>query len=113
MRDADQVHRFLDARGALDSAAAAEPQPQLEIRANGLSQEYLLLEHVRDVPPTPGRNVVDTNISRSRAVEAGDQAEERGLAGAIRAEDGDNLLPLHAQERDVQDCTAQAIDADI
>ena len=42
------------------------------------------------------------DFARNRGDDAGDRLEQRGLAGAVRADDGDELTALHVERNAAQ-----------
>ena len=84
----------------------------LQILQDGHGGEHLsALRHMRDaeVRALVGRHreqvlAVVRDIARNRRDDAGDRLEQRGLAGAVRTDDGDKLTA-----RDVERNAAQCV----
>src|SRR5580692_6930901 len=78
---------------------AALPEREADVlRHRQMRKQGVVLEHHADVAPI-GRGVrhhraADQDVARRRLLEAGDHHERRGLAGAGRAQEGDELAGL-------------------
>ncbi|GFJ93896.1 hypothetical protein Prum_075380 [Phytohabitans rumicis] len=94
---ADGGQGGVDLRGAGGPAHALLLQRELDVLADGEPRKQaapVLLEHHRH----PGRGTgdrcaVEADLAAGRAEQAGDAAQQGGLAGAGRADDADQFAP--------------------
>jgi hypothetical protein len=104
-REPDQIEQRRGARPDLGSAQAAPAQAVGDVLGDVHVREVgVLLEHHAEMAP-PGRYVADVapaqqNLSGISVLQARDDAQQRRLAGAARAEEGEELAGLD-RERDV------------
>ena len=107
-RQAEVLHHPLGARPNLGVAHAVEPRERAEVVPHRQKQlDGGLLNHDRDAPPhveRRGDDVVaeDAGGARCRPRERREDAQQRRLAGAIRAE--------QAEDRAARDVERQAVD---
>ena len=107
-RQAEVVHHPVGARANLAGAHAVEPRERAEIVPHGQKQlDGRFLDHDRDPPPHFERrrdNVVaeDDGGARGRPHQRGQDAQQRRLARAVRAE--------QSEDRAARDVERQAID---
>ena len=103
--EADQVEQLVDRR----AAAAPAREPEADVLGDGqVGEEQAVLRHVADAPRWAGtlvlrvveRLAVERDAPASGAVEAGEQAQQRRLAGSRRPEHGREAARGHRQ-RDV------------
>ena len=76
-------------------------------------EQVVLLQHVADLAGRPGdRRAVDQHGAVGRLEDAGDQRQQRALAAAALADDGDELA-RRDRERDVLERLGLALEAEI
>ena len=89
--------------GTLLPAPAAAREPEADVLGDGeVREERTLLRHVADapavrrdvVPSVVERLAVERDAPAVRLVEAGDEAEQRGLAGSGRSQHGGERPPV-------------------
>lgn len=96
----DEVVRAGDARGAFDLFARGCRMAEGDVRGDGVREEEVVLEDDADVRAerlhrkVVQRDAVEGDASGGRVVEARDEREQGGLAGAGGAGDGDGLAGL-------------------
>ena len=100
-------HALADFR--LGRAAAAGPHRQAEgdvVEHRHVAEQRVMLEYEADIALTQVEAerilLAEENASGGRLVEAGEDAQQRGLAGAGRAEQREKLARRHAQRNVVQ-----------
>ena len=86
-----ELGRLAPARGGVEAAAA---RAELDVADRGEpGKERLPLEHDALAAPGPGdRRAVDEHLARARLHQPGDDVEERRLAAAAAADQGDELV---------------------
>ena len=121
LRQADEAEQL---RNALAALAAADAEADVLLDAQVREERVLLEDHpdparVRrdeDARPEDGA-VLDRDLAGVGALEARDESEQRRLAAAARAEQGDELAALDAElalehGRDVAEALRHAVRAD-
>ena len=103
MRHAEQRHGVLDAPPGLFPADAAKPQPEPEVVANGLTQEDDLLEGVGQIAGARDGRPAEMHSSFADGLEASEDAQQRGLAGAVGTENGGRAPLAELERRHVED----------
>jgi hypothetical protein len=109
----DETDRFVDALPHLLFINAAQAWAELEVLANRLTKEHLLLEHVREVVTPHDWPAAEGDPSRVRPLEAGNHAQERRLPRTIRTKDGRRPAASHNERADVEDRPTLALHAHI
>ena len=103
---------------ALSARHARDGQGQLDVGEDGLvGDEVIALEHEADgvvavgvpvpVGVAAGGDAVDDELAAVVAVEAADDVEQRGLARAAGAEDGDKFAVAQVEADPVERCLCQ------
>ena len=103
---------------ALSARYARDGQGQLDVGEDGLvGDEVIALEHETDgvvavgvpvpVGVAAGGDAVDDELAAVVAVEAADDVEQRGLARAAGAEDGDKFAVAQVEADPVERCLCQ------
>jgi hypothetical protein len=106
--DAELDHRLQPGRARVLHADSVELERQRDVLERGQpGQEVEVLEHVADRPashPCPIRarhggdvDPVDQHLAAARLLEAAGDRQQRALAGAARAHDGDELAAVDRQ----------------
>ena len=99
--EADPVQHFMDAAAALRAVEAVERRDQIEDSTGGqLGREGRSVRKEGEAPtngPGRGGGSEDFNPSGARAVHPGEQAQERGLPGAVWPDDAHGLAALDVE----------------
>ena len=98
---------------------AIEEAAHLEILGDAHRAEHVaLLRHEGEAEPADVRRVqpgdvaiLEPHMAGSRPQQPGDQLEQRRLAGAVRADQGDDLARLDPQRRPAHDLVGRAVAA--
>jgi hypothetical protein len=86
-----------------------EAQPQRDVVGDGAAREQRLLEHRRHPAPLAQRvarvhlAALEADGAVGRRFQQAEHAEQRGLAAAVRTDDGEDLARPDGQRGDVED----------